>query len=127
MAKGINVIGILIILVGAFMLLSGIGSLTGETNGMNTFLNDIGARDNPPNIIVAVLQIVGGALLIASRFISIGALDGILRIALLVIWIIVMLFAFILNGRINNIDTLAWWAGLVNSSIILVILWMIKE
>lgn len=127
MAKGINIIGILIVLVGAFMLLSGIGSLTGERSGMNTFLNDIGARDNTLNIIIAVLQIVGGALLIVSRFISIGALDGILRISLLVIWIIVMLFGFILNGRIENIDTLAWWSGLVNSSIILVILWMIKE
>ena len=127
MAKGINLIGILIILVGAFMLLSGIDSLTGETSGGAKFLNNIGVRDNTLNVIIAVLLIIGGGLLIASRFISIGALDGILRIALLVIWIIVMLFSFILNGRIDNIDTLAWWAGLVNSGIILVILWMIKE
>ncbi len=127
MAKNINITGILIFLVGAFLLLSGISALTGETSGINGFLSDIGARNNTLGIVIAVLEIIGGGLLIVSRFMSIGRLDGILRMALLVIWIVVILLGFFLNGAVKHIDTLGWWAGLVNHAIVLVILWMIKK
>jgi hypothetical protein len=39
----------------------------------------------------------------------------------------VMVLALVLGNNIKAIDTLGWWISLVNHSIILVILWMIKD
>ena len=129
--KSLNIAGVLIILVGAFMLLIGIASLTGNTQGLGGFSNDIGrafgGSGNSLNIIIAVIEIIAGGLLIISRFISIGALDSFLRIAIFIFWIVMMVLSLILGGNINHIDTLGWWIALVNQSIILVVLWMIKD
>lgn len=131
MSKGMNIVGILIILVGAFMLLSGIAALTGNTEGLGGMSHDIsrafGGSGNTLNIIIAVVEIAAGALLILSRFTSIGALDAFLRLGVFIFWIVVMVLALVLGGNIKGIDTLGWWIALVNYSIILVILWMIKE
>lgn len=129
--KRLNIAGILIILVGAFMLLSGIASFTGNTQGFGGFSNDIsrafGGSGNSLNIIIAVIEIIAGGLLILSRFVSIGALDSFLRIAIFIFWIVMMVLSLILGGNIEHIDTLGWWISLVNQSIILVVLWMIKD
>ncbi len=131
MSKGLNIVGILIILVGAFMLLNGIAALTGNTEGLGGMSHDIsrafGGSGNTFNIIIAVIELVAGALLIISRFASIGALDGFLRIAIFIFWIVVMVLALVLGNNIKAIDTLGWWISLVNHGIILVILWMIKD
>lgn len=130
-SKTFNIVGILIILVGAFMLLNGIDALTGSTRGLGGMSHDIskafGGSGNSVNVIFSVIEIAAGALLILSRFMSIGALDNFLRIIILIFWIVLMLFGLVLGGNIKAIDTLAWWSSLVNHSIILVILWMIKE
>ena len=86
-----------------------------------------GGSGNTFNIIIAVVEIIAGGLLIISRFASIGALDSFLRIAIFIFWIVVMVLSLVLGGNIEKIDTLAWWISLVNHSIILVILWMIKD
>ena len=130
-SKGLSLIGVLVLLVGAFMLLNGIAALSGNTKGLGGLTHDVskafGGSGNTFNIIVAVIEIIAGALLIVSRFISIGALDAFLRIAIFIFWIVVMVLSLILGGNIERIDTLGWWIALVNNSIILVILWMIKE
>jgi hypothetical protein len=130
-SKSLNIIGLLIILVGAFMLISGIDAFTGNTKGVGGLMNDIsrsfGGSGNTVVIIFAVIEIIFGALLIISRFASIGALDNFIRIAVFIFWIVIMIFSLVLNGNIKNIDTLAWWGALVNQSIILVILWMVKD
>lgn len=130
-SKRLNIVGILIILVGAFMLLSGIASLTGNTQGLGGLSHDLsrafGGSGNTFNIIIAVIQIIAGGLLIISRFASIGALDSFLRIAIFIFWIVVMVLGLVLGGNIERISTLAWWISLVNHSIILMILWMIKD
>lgn len=129
--KKLNIAGILVILVGAFMLLNGIAVLTANTQGFGGFAHDVsrafGGSGNSVNIVIAVIQLVAGALLIISRFVSIGVLDSFLRIALFIFWIVVMVLSLVLGGNINRIDTLGWWIALVNQSIILVILWMIKD
>ncbi len=131
MAKGLNIVGILVLLVGAFLVLDGIDALSGNSQGFGGMGHDVskafGGKGNTANIIFAVIELVAGALLIASRFMSLGSLDGILRIAILIFWIVYILLALILGGNIKAIDTLAWWVTLVNYCIILVILWMIKE
>jgi hypothetical protein len=131
MSKGMNIVGILIILVGAFMLLNGIAAVTGNTQGLGGLSHDVsrafGGSGNTFNIIIAVVEIIAGALLIVSRFASIGALDSLLRIAIFIFWIVVMVLGLVLGGNIEKIDTLAWWISLVNHGIILVILWMIKD
>jgi len=130
-SKRLNTAGILIILVGAFLLLSGIGSLTGNTRGLGGFANDVskafGGSGNSFNIILAVIEIIAGGLLLLSRFVSIGVLDSFLRIAVFIFWIVLMVLSLVLGGNIENINTLGWWISLVNQSIILVILWMIKD
>ncbi len=128
--RGLDVIGILVILVGAFMFLDGIDALTGNTRGIAGLSHDIsralGGSGNTANIIFAVIEAAAGALLIISRFMSIGALEGVLRVAVFIFWLVLMVFTLVLGGNIKAIDTLAWWSSLVNHSIILVILWMIK-
>jgi hypothetical protein len=130
-SKGLNIAGILIILVGAFMLLSGIAAFTGNTQGLGGFTNDVskafGGSGNTFSIIIAVIEIIAGGLLILSRFVSIGALDSFLRIAIFIFWIVLMVLSLVLGNNIKNIDTLGWWISLVNQSIILVVLWMIKD
>ncbi len=130
-SKRLDISGILIILVGAFMLLSGISTVVGNTQGSGGFANDLskafGGSGNTFNIIIAVVEIIAGGLLILSRFASIGALDSFLRIAIFIFWIVLMVLSLVLGGNIENIDTLGWWISLVNQSIILMILWMIKD
>ncbi len=129
-SNGLNLVGILILLVGAFMLLDGIDALTGNTHGIKGLSHDVskafGGSGNTVNIIFAVIELASGALLILSRFISIGALNGVLRIFIFIFWLVLMVFSLVLGGNIDNINTLAWWSSLVNNSIILIILWMIK-
>ena len=130
-SKAFNVAGILILLVGAFMLLDGIDALTGETKGFGGLANDIsrtfGGSGGAVVIIFAVIEIAAGGLLIVSRFMSIGSLDKFLRVIILIFWIVLMAFGLFLGGNIKAIDTLNWWSSLVNHAIILVILWMIKD
>jgi hypothetical protein len=130
-SKNFNVAAILIILVGAFMLLSGIAALTGNTTGAGGFFHDFsrafGGSGNTVNIIFAVVEIAAGALLILSRLMSIGSLDKLLRLVIFIFWIVFMVFNLVLGRNINAIDTLGWWISLVNHSIILVILWLIKD
>lgn len=130
-SKKLNIVGILIILVGAFMLLDGIAALTNSTQGIGGLSHNVsrafGGSGNTVAIIFAVIELIAGALLILSRFTSIGVLDSFLRIGVFIFWIIVMVFSLILGGNLNAIDTLGWWISLVNQLIILTILWMIKE
>ncbi len=130
-SKKLNIIGILIILVGAFMLLDGIAALSHNTQGLGGFSHNVsrafGGSGNAVAIIFAVIELVAGALLILSRFTSIGALDSILRIGVFIFWIVFMVLSLVLGGNIKAIDTLGWWVSLVNQLIILTILWMIKE
>ncbi len=131
MSKKMNLQGVLVLLTGAYMLLGGISLLTGNTQGLAGFSHDIsrafGGSGSTVNIILAVVEIVAGALLIMSRFIALGSLDSVLRVAVFIFWIVLMVFELILNNHISAINTLGWWTLLVNRSIILIILWMIKD
>ena len=130
-SRSFNIVGVLIILVGAFMLLDGIGALTDNTQGFGGFSHDIsrafGKAGNTVAIILAVVEVAAGALLILSRFVSIGALDSGLRIAVFIFWIVVMIFALVLGDNIKAVDTLGWWKALVNHLIILLILWLMTD
>jgi len=130
-SRKFDLVGILILLVGAFMLLNGIAALTGNTQGLGGVAHDVsrafGGSGNTLAIVIAVIEIAAGGLLIISRFASIGALDRFLRVALFLFWIVVMILGLVLGGNIKAVDTLGWWISLVNHSIILVILWMIKD
>jgi len=130
-SRKFDLVGILILLVGAFMLLNEIAALTGNTQGLGGVAHDVsrafGGSGNTLAIVIAVIEIAAGGLLIISRFASIGALDRFLRVALFLFWIVVMILGLVLGGNIKAVDTLGWWISLVNHSIILVILWMIKD
>lgn len=131
MAKGLNIVGILVLLVGAFLVLDGIDTISGNSQGFSDYSPNwskvFGGNSDTMNIVFGVIELLAGGLLIASRFMSLGSLDGILRIAILIFWILYILLGLILGGRIKNIDSLSWWSALVNNLIILVILWLIKE
>ena len=120
---------ILVILVGAFLLLDGISALITQNHGASKVFSDIskafGKAGNTLAVIIAVLEVAAGALLIISRFVSIGALDAALRIGIFIFWIVVMVIVFIINYF--HPDKLDWWRDLVNYSIILAVLWMIKD
>lgn len=130
-SRSFNVGTVLVLLVGAFLVLSGIGQLTGATEGLGGFQHKMskafGGSGNSIDIVLAVISIVAGALLLLSRVVSLGSLEGILRVVIFIFWIVVMVFSLILGGNINAIDTLGWWIALVESAIILTVLWMMKE
>ena len=113
------------------MVLDGIATISGSTQGIGGLSHDVsrafGGRGNTGDIIFGVIELIAGALLVISRFASLGALDGILRVAILIFWLVYIVLSLILGGNINAIDTLGWWTTLVNHLIILVILWMIKD
>ena len=130
-SKSTNIAILLVVLVGAFMVVDGVAALTGSTQGLGGFSHDVsrafGGSGNTIQIIIAVAEIAAGALLVLSRFMSIGSLDGFLRIAVFLFWLAFMVFSLFLGGKIQAIDTLAWWKSFLNHGIILTVLWMIKD
>ncbi|MCG8452300.1 MAG: hypothetical protein MI717_03840 [Spirochaetales bacterium] len=126
-----DITSILVVLVAAFLLLDGILSFQGSTAGMSGLAHKIsrsfGGEGNTVSIILAVAQISAGALLLLSRIVSIGTLDSILRVGLFLFWLAVMVMSLVLGGNIDRVTTLLWWKDLVWYTIILAILWKIKE
>ncbi len=115
---------ILTILVGAFLVLDGIAGLTAAQSFVGELGRALGARSATINMIVAVVQIVAGALLLLSVVVGLGDLERFLGIGIFLAWAVIMALLFVVNNFAP--DTLGWWIGVIQYSIILAVIWMVK-
>jgi uncharacterized membrane protein YphA (DoxX/SURF4 family) len=115
---------VLTLLVGAFLILDGVAGILGA----NSFVGDIGrafgAGGNMATLIVAIVEILAGALLVLGLFLDLGQLDGIVGFVIAIAWVVIIVFTYFI-GRFNP-DTLGWWLGFVQALIILAVIWMVK-
>lgn len=115
---------ILTLLVGAFLLLDGIAGLTQSSSFLGEIGRAIGARGSNINLIVAIIELVGGALLLLSVFVSLGELERFLGIGIFIAWAVIMVLIFVVNNFAP--DTLGWWIAVIRNSIILAVIWMVS-
>ena len=115
---------ILAILVGAFLLLDGLSGLM-HADSLFGRIGGVFNRDGRAvTIIVCVIEVIAGALLILSQFMSIGSIDGPLRMGIFIAWIVVMVFALVINNF--RPEAIEWWRSLAQYSIVLAVIWMLK-
>ena len=115
---------ILTILVGAFLLLDGIAGLSQANSFVGEIGRALGAQSSTINMIVAVIEVVAGALLLLSLVVSLGELERFLGIGIFIAWIVIMVLIFVVNNFAP--DTLGWWTSLLQYSIILAVIWLVK-
>ncbi|MFW5716525.1 MAG: hypothetical protein ACOC0E_03665 [Spirochaetota bacterium] len=120
----LDISAILTILVGAFLLLDGIAGLTQANSFVGEIGRALGARGSTINLIIAIVEVVAGALLLLSLIVNLGELERFLGIGIFIAWAVVMVLVFIVNNFAP--DTLGWWIGVTEYSIILAAIWMVK-
>ena len=122
--RGISILMILGILVGAFLLLDGIAGLIDADSLVGRISGAFNQSGRTIAIIVAVIEVAAGALLVLSQFTSIGKLDATLRVAIFIAWIVVMVLVLVVADFAPA--TLGWWRLLIQYSIILAVIWLVK-
>ncbi len=124
MGRKLSIVAILAILVGAFLLLDGIGGLMHADSLFGRIGGAFNRGGRTVTIIVSVIEVIAGGLLVLAQFMSIGSLDGPLRLGIFIAWIVVMVFALLINNF--QPDTIGWWRSFVQYSIVLAVIWMLK-
>lgn len=115
---------LLTLLVGAFLLLDGIAGLTQANSFFGEVGRALGARTSSVNLVIAIIELVAGALLLLSAFVSLGELERFLGIAIFIAWAVIIVLIFVVNNFAP--DTLGWWIGVVEYSIILAVIWLVR-
>lgn len=115
---------ILTVLVGAFLLLDGLSGIIHADSLAGRFGRAFGAQGSTVALIVAIIELLAGALLLIGLIVDLGQMGRLLGIAVLVIWVAVMVIRFVINWF--EPDTLNWWVQLVEYSIILAVIWQVK-
>ena len=122
--KSISIVMILAVLVGAFMLLSGIAGLVRADSVVGQVGRALGTQGSSINIVVATIALAAGAIVLLSQFVSLGQLAGVLKLGVFIAWIVVMVLVLFVGGVAA--DTLAWWISLIQYGIILAVLWLVR-
>ena len=122
--RSLDIRFILTILVGAFLVLDGIAGLNRSSSFLGELGRALGARGSTITMIVAVLALVAGALLILGLFLNLGDLDRFLGVGIFIAWLVVIVLVFFVGRFVP--DQLSWWTGLVQYSIILAVIWMVR-
>lgn len=119
---------ILALLVGAFLVLDGISELSAASSLGARIASEarrlFGGEDRTLVMIIAVVEIVAGALLVLGLFLDIGQLRSALGVGLFIVWLVIIVLTFVVRGFAP--DSLAWWTGLVQYLIILTVIWLVK-
>lgn len=121
--RSFDISAILTVLVGAFLLLDGIAGLTRATSFVGELGRALGAQGSTITFIVAIVEVVAGALLLLSLIVSLGELERFLGIAIFIAWLVIMILIYVVGSF--QPDTLGWWIGVVRASIILAVIWMV--
>jgi hypothetical protein len=115
---------ILTILVGAFLLLDGIAGLTRANSFFGEIGRALGAQGSTVGLIIAIIEVVGGALLLLSLIVNLGELERYLGLVIFIAWAVIMVLVFLVNNFAP--DSLSWWIGLIEYSIILAVIWLVR-
>lgn len=115
---------ILTILVGAFLLLDGVAGLSQANSLVGEIGRAFGTQGSTINMIVAIVEVIAGALLLLSLIVSLGELERFLGIGIFIAWIVIMVLIFIVGNFAP--DQLGWWTSLLQYSIILAVIWLVK-
>lgn len=121
--RGFDITLILTLLVGAFLLLDGIAGLTQANSFFGEVGRALGARGSTVNLVVAIIEVVAGALLLLSLVVSLGELERYLGLGITIAWAVVTVLTFVVNNFAP--ETLNWWIGLVEYLIILAVIWQV--
>jgi len=122
--SGYDMRWILTLLVGAFLILDGIAGIIGISNYIGQIGAEFGANGSTVTLVLAIVELLAGALLILGLFFDLGQLDGIVGLVILVAWLLVIIFTYFIGSF--RPDRLGWWTGFVQSLIILVVFWIVK-
>ena len=121
--RGFDITLVLTLLVGAFLLLDGIAGLTQANSFFGEVGRALGARSSTVNLVVAIIEVVAGALLLLSLVVSLGELERYLGLGITIAWAVVTVLTFVVNNFAP--ETLNWWIGLVEYLIILAVIWQV--
>ena len=109
--------------LGVFFVVLGILGLTRYTSKTSEFLRMFG-RDNVMTLIVAVVQLLAGAILVLGLFMSVGSgLAKVVSIAVFVLWAAYMVMTLGMNEFLKP-DTLGWLYKASWNTVILASLWI---
>ncbi len=122
--RGFGIVMILAVLVGAFLLLDGIAGLMKADSLVGQISGAFNKSGRTIAIVVAIIEVIAGALLVLGQFVSIGSLEPTLRVAIFIAWIVVMVLVLVIADF--SPDKLAWWRSLLQYSILLAVIWMVK-
>jgi uncharacterized membrane protein YphA (DoxX/SURF4 family) len=110
--------------LGVFFLVLGISNLTNYNTDWNALRRAFG-NNQTLAMVMAVVEIVMGALLVLGLFITLSDdLTKILGFVLFVLWGLYMVVSFIVNDFIKP-DLLTWLYRVAWNSVILVSIWIV--
>jgi uncharacterized membrane protein YphA (DoxX/SURF4 family) len=127
--KTINVMAILQVLVALLLLTFGIDALTAHNSAGQEFVRSVnrafGGNNNIVPLIIAVLEIVVGALLlmeffvpVATKFVFIG------MVIICIVWIISIIMPFFMN-RFLDPNFISWLRDLSVELVLLTCFWLV--
>ncbi len=122
--RSMDITFVLALLVGAFLILDGVDGLIAADSFVGRTIRSLGAQGSSLNLVIAVAEIVVGALLVLGLFLDIGQLRTALGLVIFVGWLAVIVLTFAVRNLAP--DTLDWWIGLIQYLIILAVIWMVK-
>ena len=116
---------ILTVLVGALLLLDGVAGVARADSLAGQFSRTVGAQGSTINLVVAVVELIAGALILMGLFVDLGQLSRTIGIGVFILWIVVMIARFLINDF--QPDTLGWGIHLLKYSIILAAIWLLRR
>jgi len=125
MGRGISIVLILAVLVGAVLVLDGIGRLVQADSLGGRLGRALGTDSSTINIIVAIIELAVGAIVLLLQVTSLGNIDGLLKLLCFFAYIAVIVLVLFIGNLAA--DTLSWWISLVQSGIVLAVIWLLRS
>lgn len=135
MAKNVakfDSIGITQIIVALFLFTLGIVGIMHWNSELSQFTRGVnrlfGGRNNPFNLIVAIIEMAAGVVVAGALFVSVkNRLIYILTLIVAILWVIEILISFFFNNTAFKPDFVTWLNQLLANVIILMALWLINR
>jgi uncharacterized membrane protein YphA (DoxX/SURF4 family) len=126
-----STIFVLQIVVAAYLITLGLLGIIHWDSGAAQFARGLnrafGGSNNPYNLIVAILELVAGAIVLAGLFVSLrSSLLAAVTLVIAVMWVVQIVIAFFARG-IFEPEFLVWANRLAADLIVLLALWLINR
>lgn len=119
------------LMVGLFLVTLGLSGVLQYDSGVSRLgrsLNQMfGGSNNPLGVIIAVVEVVAGAIVVAGLFITIrGKGLYLLTLVIVILWLVQIVYVFVINNLFEP-DFLVWLNRLSVDMVMLVALWMVSR